>query len=355
MRSAIETAARLVTLQEPRLPDWCDRFLGDAGDFFASRLWYDTVLAHALPKDAEPLLAICGDDALTLPLLRQGRHLGALTTPYSLEWRPLPAPGLENAALRQAGRGLAGLLRRRPPTRLDALDPTARGLAPMVAGLGEAGISTARYDHFGNWREVLAPGTDWEAYHAARPPALRNTIRRKLGRAQRFTLHTAPGAGLERAILAYLTVRESSWKPPEPFPHFDAALLRATAAAGVLRLGVLWDAEARPIAAQYWMVGGGRAWLLKLVHDEASRAASPGTVLTALMIRALLDEDGVRELDFGRGDDAYKRLWVAERRQRVGLVLTDPWHPAGLLELARQAASRGRRMLRARLAGGEAS
>jgi hypothetical protein len=48
-------------------------------------------------------------------------------------------------------------------------------------------------------------------------------------------------------------------------------------------------------------------------------------------------------LDFGRGDDAYKPLWVGQRRQRNGMLLTNPRSAAGLLALARQAASQGRR------------
>jgi hypothetical protein len=65
------------------------------------------------------------------------------------------------------------------------------------------------------------------------------------------------------------------------------------------------------------------------------------------MIERLIEEDGVRELDFGRGDDGYKGLWVSRRRQRIGVLVADPRHPAGLLALARHGAGR----LRARLRG----
>lgn len=129
--------------------------------------------------------------------------------------------------------------------------------------------------------------------------------------------------------------------------------MRAAAGLGQLRLGVLRRiACGSPIAAQYWILdhGGRRALLPKLFHDEAAREESPGTVLTAHMIRHLIETDGVRALDFRRGDDPYKRLWVAERRQRIGVVLADPRHPAGALAILRHHAGRARR----RLLGGRA-
>jgi hypothetical protein len=76
------------------LPDWCDRFLAPpgGGDVFASRLWYEAILAHAWPSNAEPLLARCGD-VLLLPLMRQDGRLRAMVTPYTLEWPPARAAG----------------------------------------------------------------------------------------------------------------------------------------------------------------------------------------------------------------------------------------------------------------------
>ena len=338
--------ARLEPVAGTSLPDWCDPFLAPpgGGDFFASRLWYDTLLAHGCPVAAQPVLAVCGD-AWLLPLLRERRRLTSLAGAYSLAWRPLPAPDAGPAVLRRAGAALGTLLRHRPPTRLDTLDDTAPGLTALLAGLAERGLRVSQFQHFGNWHEAVPPGAGWDAYLARRPPALRSTIQRKLARAARsarFELIDSPGPALAQGIVAYEAVRSRSWKPFEPFPHFDAALMQATAAAGLLRLGVLRDPQGEPMAAQYWIVSGSLATLVKLAHDEAARAASPGTALTALMIRHLIEADGVRSLDFGRGDDGYKQLWVAQRAQRIGLILTDPWHPAGLLELARQAASRGR-------------
>jgi len=344
-------AARLIPIPRDGLPGWCDRHLHapGGGEFFAGRLWYDTLLAHALPHGAEPLLALDGEGALLVPLLRApGGALRSLATEYSLDWRPLPAPGASPAALAGAAGAIGRLLRRRPPVRLDTLDPAAPGLEAALAGLRRAGLVALRYAHFGNPHEALAPGAGWAAYLAARPPALRATIRRKGERCARemeFAAAAAPGPGLEAAIADYESVRARSWKPHEPAPGLDAALMRAAAAAGVLRAGSLRTrADGRPAAAQYWVLdrGGRRALLLKLAHAEDQRAASPGTALTATMIRRLIEEDGVTELDFGMGDDEYKRLWVCGRRQRIGVALADPLHPAGLAAILRHAAGRAR-------------
>lgn len=344
-RWASGEGVRVEELPSRRMPDWADPFLApeDRGDIFASRLWYDATLGHALPADARTAVALIGEDEgqVLLTLLRGPRGLRTLATPYTLEWRPLSLGG-DGAAIEAAGRGLGTWLRHRAPMWFEAMDLEAPIIRALARGVAASGVSVQPYRHFGNWYEKLQPGQGWEGYLDTRAPALRTTVRRKLKRAGRefqFELVQEPGPRLERGIAAYETVRAGSWKPSEPFPHFDGALMRPAAASRALRLGLLRDMAGQPVAAQYWLVSGGRAWLLKLCHLETERAASPGTSLTALMIQGLIEQDGVRELDFGRGDDRYKRLWVGERRQRMGLVLAHAGHPQGLVEVARHRVS----------------
>jgi len=340
-RWASGETVRVEELPTRAMPDWAEAFLTSTGggDIFASRLWYDAILGHALPAGARTALALIGEGEgqVLLPLLRGPRGLRSLTTPYSLEWRPLSLGG-DGALTEAAGRGLGTWLRHRAPMWFEALDLEAPVITALARGVASAGVSVQPYRHFGNWHERLPPGQGWEGYLDTRAPALRTTIRRKLKRAGRefhFELMQEPGTRLERGIAGYEAVRAGSWKPSEPFPQFDAALMRAAAADGALRLGVLRDMAGQPVAAQYWLVSGRHGWLLKLCHLETERAASPGTALTALMIQGLIERDGVRELDFGRGDDRYKRLWVSGRRQRMGLVLAHAGHPQGLMEVAR--------------------
>ncbi|EHL96340.1 hypothetical protein HMPREF9946_04808 [Acetobacteraceae bacterium AT-5844] len=336
---------RLLPLHHQGLPSWCDRFLAPAGsgDFFASRAWYDTVLAHALPQGSQPLLAV-GEDCLLLPLLREGGgRLRSLSTPYTLSWRPLAT---RKEDIGGAARALGQRLRSEPLVQLDTLDAELPGLDSLLNGMRAAGFLPMTFRHFGNWWQQLEKGTSWAQYLDGRPPPLRATIQRKLARAQResrFELISCPGAELEAGIQAYEEVRAKSWKPHEPFPAFDAALMRAASRCGALRLGVLRSSCGRALAAQYWVTSGSHAALLKLAHVEAERKASPGTVLTARMIEWLIDQERVAALDLGRGDDAYKPLWVQQRRQRMGVLLANPLRPAGLMAVARQAAGRGRR------------
>jgi hypothetical protein len=246
----------------------------------------------------------------------------------------------------------ARFCRRWAATRLDALAADWPGTAPLLTGARQAGLRALRFDHFGNWHEPVA-GLDWAAYLARRPGALRETVRRRLRRAERmpearFAVLTRPEA-MAAGVAAFESVYARSWKDPEPFPGFNAALIHATARSGLLRLGV-WSIAEQPVAVQVWVVEHGRATVLKLAHDETARAHSPGTVLTALMLRRLLDQERVTEIDFGRGDDAYKQGWAPARRQRGGMMLVNPRRGAGLALLGRHALGR----LRAALMSGRA-
>jgi hypothetical protein len=200
------------------------------------------------------------------------------------------------------------------------------------------------FNHFGNWHTDLGYA-DFDSYLAARPGALRATFKRRGARLRdggaALRIVTG-GAALEPAIAAYDTVYARSWKPAEPFPAFNAALMRACAAEGSLRLALL-ERDGKTLAAQFWVVQAGTATVLKLAYDAAERAHSPGTVLTGLAIRWLMQNEVLTQLDFGRGDDGYKRDWTGARRQRSGVLLVDPWRPWGIFALLRHWAGQHRR------------
>jgi len=335
-------------------PEWDGLFAAGPG-FQSSRAWFEATIEAALPPGSHAMFLLCRDagrPVAMLPLLQSpGGRMRGLSTVYTCLFQPLLASGLACPDVRRAGAALGAYCRRWPVVVLDAVDPLWKGLSPLLAGLRDGGLVARRFDHFGNWHQPVA-GCSWPDYLAARPGQLRETIRRKTracARDGRVRIEVVrSGDDLGPAIAAYEDVYRRSWKVPEAAPGFTAALLPRAAAAGVLRLGVLWVGT-QPVAAQYWTMADGTATVLKLAHDDAWRPLSPGTVLTAHMIRGLLDE-GASELDFGRGDDDYKASWTSLRRPRVGVLLANPRDSRGLLALARHAAGTVLRETRNRFA-----
>jgi acyl carrier protein len=151
----------------------------------------------------------------------------------------------------------------------------------------------------------------FSSYWTARPSRLRNTVERKRKRAQldirildRFDAQSWSD---------YEAVYRASWKPAEGSPAFLRAFAEQSGRWGSLRLG-LGYVGGRPVAAQLWTVDRDIATIHKLAHDEAAKAESPGTVLTAAMFEHVIDRDRPMIVDFGTGDDAYKRLDGLEAR-----------------------------------------
>lgn len=351
-RATIESFASLDDLPADTEP----LFAANPG-LFNSPSWWRNVLAFGMPEGSEALFLLCrfgGIPAGLLPLRRgpAGRLFG-LTTPYTCLYQPLLAPGLNFTERSATFVAFARFCRRAGYAWFDALPADLPDLEAWQASARASGLAVLRFDSFGNWYEPVA-GLDWRAYLESRAGALREIIRRRLRRAER-------DAGIrfqvlrdtqvvEPGIAAYDQVYARSWKQAEPFPHFNAGLIRLGADAGWLRLGLLWQRD-QPIAVQLWSVERGVAMVHKLAHDEAYKALSPGTVLTAGMLRCLLDEEQIVEIDFGRGDDAYKQGWAGQRRQRIGMVLANPLRPAGIAILSRHTLGRTRAALRSIVAG----
>lgn len=121
----------------------------------------------------------------------------------------------------------------------------------------------------------------------------------------RYVFHD-DGAALADGVWDYETVYAESWKSAEPFSDFMPHLIRAAATVGALRLGIL-KVDGKPAAAQCWLAWRGRVTIHKLAHATRFDELSVGTILTMRMKERVLERDKPREIDFGRGDDAYKK------------------------------------------------
>lgn len=234
--------------------------------------------------------------------------------------------------------------------RID-LQPLPQG-APWVSSFQEAlrraGFWFDRYFCFGNWY-LQCPNLSFERYIAERPSPLRNSIergKRRLAKAGAWniTIHQGTAAAGRDAVAAFVEVYNASWKQPEPNPRFIPALIETAAREGWLRLGIL-RLDGRPIAAQLWLVHAGKANIYKLAYVEGFERFSPGSVLTAAMMEHVLEVDRVHEVDYGMGDEPYKRDWMSHRRERVGLIAFNPRTVRGLSAAIRHFGGRWVRQL----------
>jgi len=307
-------------------------------DVFAGLAWFKVLAQTAFPAGTAPLVAVLDDESgplAALALARRAqparlagaREIESLANFYTCAFAPVLRGGADRAdAALHLAQALAAGLRPYDLFDLHSLAADDAATAGLARGLRAGGLPTQPYFHFGNWYERIE-GDSFERYMARRPPALRNTIqrkRRKLERDAKFALKIFAGPDeLGGAIAAYETVYAASWKTAEPYPDFAGQLVRALGSTGGVRLGLAF-LDGAPIAAQIWLLSRTRATIFKLAHDERHASLSAGSILTAHLMQHVIESAGVQEVDFGRGDDDYKKSWLAQRREYHGLIACNP-------------------------------
>lgn len=161
-------------------------------------------------------------------------------------------------------------------------------------------------------------GRSFDEYWSKRPGKMRTTLKRK-GKKVDVEILTHFD---ENAWAAYEGVYAESWKPQEERSDILEALARSEGNAGRIRLGIA-RADGVPVAAQFWTVEDGTAYIHKLAHLEAAKRLSAGTTLSAALFEHVIDKDRVDLVDFGTGSDAYKRDWMEVNRPRYRLTCLD--------------------------------
>lgn len=347
--------ALLINPEFSSLPPDLSALFAAAGEesFFNHPAWYAAFARHALDAGAEARIYTDATARAGL-LLQASRSTGlrrqtSLANYYSCAHAPLLRPGVDATAL--LAEIVAAIIAERPRwdcLSLLGLDPIAADFDALATALRRAGMMVRPYFDFGVWHQATS-GMSFARYRDGLPSRLRNTWKRKrkkLMGSPRLRLAFCDGeAGLEESIADYQTIYRASWKDPEPHPGFMPALMRACAALGALRLAI-YHLDGEPAAAQFWIVWRGRATIFKLAHDERFAEHSLGTLLTMELMERVLETDRPFEIDFGHGDDDYKKLWLPQRRERWGLLAANPRTPRGLALSLREAAGQLYRRIR---------
>ena len=296
--------------------------------------WFELLAETTLSGRESPAILALVDEAgralSALPVVTiDGAVTRGLTSPFTTLFSA-PFGGDDDARL--FGTLLAGKIGGK--VRLDALDMAHSASRAFEQGLAAGGLVVVRFRHFANWFEQIG---DFADYWNGRGSQLKSTVKRKAA-----TLQRQDRLGFEQIDMAvdwqrgaeiYKAIYARSWKPAEPHPRFMDGLLEKMGPRGIAKLGVA-TIDGRPAAAQIWLVQQGRATIFKLAHDPAFDGQSPGTLLTHWMLRQLHDRNGVCDVDFGRGDDVYKRLWLNSSRDRQGILAANPRSLKGLATIA---------------------
>jgi hypothetical protein len=291
--------------------------------------WWEGLGKHC---GMAPMLAVArkGEALAVLPLSGGGGHYSSLANWYTFRFRPILSPLPESEALLAELAGdLAGRARRLTLTGL----PDEDGCASRVEAAFRRAAWIVRREVCDTNHILPLAGRGYDEYLESRPGKLRTTLKRKTKKVRAEVL-----AHFDEAVWnAYEDIYAESWKPEEGSPAFLRSFAEAEGAAGRLRLGVAYSAEepGPAIAAQMWTVEGGTAFIHKLAHREAARPLSPGSVLSAALFRHVIDADRVHMIDFGTGDDPYKRDWMEAARARYRLEMFRPLAPRNWLFFAR--------------------
>ena len=267
--------------------------------------WY-ALLEHPLFAMAERL-----GDRVVVPLQRHPNGLSSLTNWFSFTWQPI---GKSQELIRELARDLRSRTHRVTLSPLPNEDGTAEQLEQTFR---DAGWFVLR-DQCDENHVLPVAGRTFADYWAERPGKMRTTLKRKARKVDVDILTHFD----ETAWAAYKAIYSESWKPEEERADILEAFAAAEGAAGRIRLGI-GRADGVPVAAQFWTVENGTAYIHKLAHIEAATPLSAGTTLSAALFEYVIDTDGVELIDFGTGSDAYKRDWMEQVRPRFRLTCLD--------------------------------
>lgn len=307
--------------------------LSSKRSFFCSREWF-TLLEENIYQDSVLIFTIAsskGRPLLILPCYESsdGRHLHSLANYYSSFYMPMVASehsqpaALFDALFKTINACQYHLVSFQP------MDNMSSEYSFLLSTLKNNAYYTEPFFTFGNWFEKIQSCV-FTDYYQQRSSKLKNTIRRKEKKLSDYEIKiTSDYDEIKQLLPEYQKIYSSSWKVEEDYPLFIENMVLTFAKMGQLRIGLAYIDKV-PAAAQLWFVSkgfvdsekkaGNIASIYKLAYDPQFKSTSIGSILTAAMFASVIEKDNVIEIDYLTGDDAYKKDWMGQRRERWGIV-----------------------------------
>lgn len=199
----------------------------------------------------------------------------------------------------------------------------------MSLGSFEEELSQLISSHF-NYAKTYARADNWyhdniadfDSYYQQRPSKLKNTIKRKqkkLAKAFNYYTHVvSTEVEFLQFFPVYQAIYRASWKGNEYSFAFIKQVCLQAIQHNKLRMGLLFI-EDKPVAMQLWFVQCQTASIFKLAYDPQYQQYSVGSILSLALSEHVIEQDKVNCIEFGTGNEAYKKDWMAKKRDRVTL------------------------------------
>jgi CelD/BcsL family acetyltransferase involved in cellulose biosynthesis len=203
--------------------------------------------------------------------------------------------------------------------------------------------------------QIQLPAT-WDEYLAMLSKSHRKQVRQATQRvleSGRVTLHTAQTeAELKRGmeVLTALHQQRNTQRgapgcfASPAFEHFIRTFAQRWLPTGKLRLSWL-EMSGRPIAAEYQFIGGDTLFAYQSGIDNETLDLEPGRLIMIATFRQAMQE-GIRCLDFLRGDEWYKIHWRAEPHCATRVCVYRRGLVTGLAAVGSRLVSRAKQTLR---------
>jgi CelD/BcsL family acetyltransferase involved in cellulose biosynthesis len=213
----------------------------------------------------------------------------------------------------------------------DANDPM---VAQLCAALARRGAITHTREAANCWRLELPDS--WDEYLALLSKSHRKRVRRlerdyfQTGRARQVIAETR--AQLEEGFRILVDLHEQRWASRGESGVFDDPVIHdfhheaTTELLASRQLRLTWvELDSQPIAAEYSLVGDGVLYAYQSGMAPHADEHEPGSLALIATLKTAIDE-GIRAIDFLRGNEPYKAHWRAEPRPMASIrVLPNHW------------------------------